>query len=296
MRAGLFRDYLRIVSVLRPKCLVMENVPGILTIGDGAIVEEIYGALEELGYECEARILYAEDFSGVPQERRRVFFIATRLGWSDRLFPPGPHGPVPKPSVEANAFVHRWGERREFVRPTSVWNAIGDLPQLGNGESKHGTRYTRKLRTDYQRRMRGRELLVYNHTAPILSAANLERIQHVQQGGNWRDIPFDLLPAGMQRARASDHTKRYGRLSMRRPLLHDPDQVRPALGQLHPSGRRARDLGAGGSCLQGFPDRFQFTGPRSLQFVQVGNAVPPPLAVAIGRAVRRHLRAHRRNR
>lgn len=293
VRAGLFRDYLRIVGVLRPKCLVMENVPGILTIGDGAIVEEIYGALAELGYECEARILYAEDY-GVPQERRRVFFIATRLGWSDRMFPRGSHGPVPKPSENSNPHVHRWEQRRRFVRPTSVWSAIGDLPPLENGGVKHGIRYGRKADTKYQRRMRGRTRLVYNHIAPVLSAVNLERIRHVPAGGNWRDIPFHLLPAGMQRAEETDHTKRYGRLSKRGRCCTILTKCDPHWGSyIHPVDERAISVRESAR-LQGFPDRFRFSGPRSLQFVQVGNAVPPPLALAIGRAVRRHLRARRR--
>jgi DNA (cytosine-5)-methyltransferase 1 len=154
-----------LADAMGPKWLVMENVPGILTIGDGAILEEIYGALERLGYECETRILYAEDY-GVPQERRRVFFIATRLGSRDGLFPDGSHGPVPKPSEAANPHVHRWGVRRRFVRPPSVWAAIGDLPQLKNGGSKHAIHYARKPRTEYKRRMRGRGQLVYNHVAP----------------------------------------------------------------------------------------------------------------------------------
>src|SRR3989449_1372349 len=113
-RARLFRDYLRIVEALEPRCLVMENVPGILTVGGGAVIEEIYEALGELGYECDGRILYSEDY-GVPQARRRVFFVATRLGWEDALFPRGCAGPVAKPSASANPYVHRWA--RETGEP-----------------------------------------------------------------------------------------------------------------------------------------------------------------------------------
>jgi DNA (cytosine-5)-methyltransferase 1 len=71
-RAHLFRQYLRIVKKILPKTIVMENVPGMLTVGDGAIVRAIRRGLEKLGYEVGIRILFAEDF-GVPQERRRVF-------------------------------------------------------------------------------------------------------------------------------------------------------------------------------------------------------------------------------
>lgn len=292
VRAGLFRDYLRIVRVLLPKCLVMENVPGILTIGEGAIVDEIHDALEELGYECKPRILYAEDF-GVPQERRRVFFVATRLGWTDRLFPNGSHGPVPKPSEEANRYVHRWGQRRRRVRLPTVWGAIGDLPGLKNGDGKEESRYTRKPRTPYQRRMRGWARRVYNHVAPILSDINLERMRHVPQGGNWRNIPFKLLPAGMRRALETDHTKRYGRLSKRGRCCTILTKCDPHWGSyIHPTDERAISVREAAR-LQGFPDRFLFTGPRMRQFVQVGNAVPPPMARAIGFAVRRHLRKNK---
>ena len=51
------------------------------------------------------------------------------------------------------------------------------------------------------------------YDAPRLSKINLERLAHIPAGGNWTNIPIDLLPKGMQRARKSDHTKRYGRVS-----------------------------------------------------------------------------------
>ena len=79
IRAGLFRHYLRIVKALKPRTLVMENVPGILSVGDGAVVKEIEESLATLGYESRARILYAEEY-GVPQERRRVFFSSHPVG------------------------------------------------------------------------------------------------------------------------------------------------------------------------------------------------------------------------
>jgi DNA (cytosine-5)-methyltransferase 1 len=131
---------------------------------------------------------------------------------------------------------------------------------------------------------------IYNHVAPILSATNLKRMRHVPQGGNWRNIPFKLLPAGMQRALETDHTKRYGRLSKRGRCCTILTKCDPHWGSyIHPSDDRAISVREAAR-LQGFPDRFQFCGPRMHQFVQVGNAVPPLLARAIARAVRRHLR------
>ena len=132
--ARLVKRYLHIVELLKPKTLVMENVPGMLTIGDGRVVADIQKKLGKLGYGLGIRILYAEDF-GVPQERRRVFFVATRLGWEESLFPNGTHGPAKKPSESANAYIHRWQpSKRKLVRPLiTVWEAISDLPRVPNG-------------------------------------------------------------------------------------------------------------------------------------------------------------------
>lgn len=292
VRAGLFRSYLRIVRDLHPKVLVMENVPGILTIGDGAVVEEVYESLAALGYECEARILYAEDF-GIPQERRRVFFIATRLGWSDLLFPDGTHGPFPKPDPKSNSYVHRW-ERRPGrcygdKRAVTVWGAIGDLPPLENGGSAEGRVYARPARTELQRILRGGQRVLHNHTAPLLHTTTIERISLVPPGGSWRDIPYDLLPAGMKRARRSDHTKRYGRLHKRGKCCTILTKCDPHWGSyVHPVDQRAISVREAAR-LQSFPDRFVFKGPTSKQFVQVGNAVPPLLARGVASAVRSHL-------
>src|SRR5262249_28452983 len=106
-RARLFLDYLRIVEGLKPKTIVMENVPGMLTIGGGAIASKLKTALARLGYRTVIRILYAEDF-GVPQQRRRVFVLASRICDPTELLPTGTYGPCLKPSEEANAYVHRW--------------------------------------------------------------------------------------------------------------------------------------------------------------------------------------------
>lgn len=292
IRAGLFRSYLRIVRDLFPRVLVMENVPGILTIGDGAVVDEIYESLENLGYTCEARILYAEDF-GIPQERRRVFFIATRLGWADELFPDGTHGPFPKPDPRSNPYVHHWqrqrGHRYGNRRSVTVWGAIGDLPPLQNGASLEGRVYLHPPRTRLQKLLRGNERYLHNHSAPMLHTLTLERISHVPEGGSWRDIPFDQLPKGMQRARRSDHTKRYGRLKKTDLCCTILTKCDPHWGSyVHPTDQRAISVREAAR-LQSFPDRFVFKGPQSRQFVQVGNAVPPLLAAGVARAVCQHL-------
>ena len=114
-RAGLFREYLRLVDGLRPKWVVMENVTGITSIGAGVVVAAIKDEFAKLGYRIESKILRAEEF-GVPQERRRIFFIGTRIK-APIFFPVKLHD----------------GLERPF---TTIWDAIGDLPKIGNGEDR----------------------------------------------------------------------------------------------------------------------------------------------------------------
>ena len=292
-RSGLFRDYLRIVKALQPKYVVMENVPGIVTILDGSVMDEICRELKRLGYECEARILYAEEF-GVPQERRRVFFIASRVGSVAGLFPRGKFGPTPKPSKAVNPLIHHWSLRDgESARSApTVWCAIGDLPTIENGGGTDEARHTKDPACWYQVRMRQRRRRVYNHVAPALRPVQINRIQHVPEGGNWRDIPFDLLPAGMQRAKPTDHSKRYGRLSKQGLCCTILTKCDPHWGSyVHPEQNRTISVREAAR-LQSFRDRFRFAGYRSEQFALVGNAVPPLLAVAIGRRIRRDLKAN----
>ena len=266
-RSGLFYEYLRIVEGLMPKWVVVENVTGITSAGDGQAVQKILSGLADLGYCVETRILRAEEY-GIPQERRRIFFLGNRLG-IPISWPEPTHGPG-------------------LLRFVTVWDAIGDLPPLQNGEdSRRPLPYAFAPATDYQTMLRENSAIVANHAAPRLAPINLERMKHIPEGGSWRDIPLDLLPAGMKRARRCDHTKRYGRLckdGMSSTVLTKCDLHWGAF--IHPEQDRVLTVREAAR-LQSFPDWFAFAGPRTEQYVQVGNAVPPLLGRKVGEAILR---------
>jgi len=118
----------------------------------------------------------------------------------------------------------------------------------------------------------------------------LRRFSFIPEGGSWRDIPRRLLPKGMRRAETSDHTKRYGRLAKNGVCSTILTKCDPHWGSyIHPVVDRAITVREAAR-IQGFSDRFQFDGPRTAQFVQVGNAVPPLIAKALAKSVKRHLR------
>ena len=272
-RSGLFREYLRMVEGLHPKFVVMENVTGIFSAGEGKAVNELYKRLGNLGYAVEHRILKSEEY-GVPQERRRAFFVGNRLG-INFIWPQQTHGVIPN---------------GKGLKPlVSVEDAIGDLPRLKILQGDEIQDYKTEPKSDYQKLMRKGAKKLYNHVAPFLAPINMERLKHIPQGGSWRDIPVKLLPAGTKKARRCDHTKRYGRLH--------PDGLSSTIltkcdlhwgSYIHPDQERTLTVREAAR-FQSFPDNFRFLGPRLEQYRQVGNAVPPILAKAVGNSVARIL-------
>ncbi len=286
-RNNLFREVLRLAGELRPRAVVIENVPGLVTLANGAYLRAILAGLRDCGYQAACAELLAAQY-GAPQMRWRLVVVA----WRDDLGIPAGYG-FPTPSVGQSQIgdllpncTIRPDETRGFI---TTREAIGDLPAVQAGEQVD--RYVGPPSTDYQRLMRqGLADELYNHYAAKLSPANLERLHLLKPGQDWRDLPHDLLPGGMQRALRKDHTRRYRRMTWdgipRSVITRFRD---PKSGEyIHPEQNRTITIREAAR-LQGFPDRFAFHGSRSSQYEQVGNAVPVQLATAIGYEVRRCL-------
>lgn len=273
-RSTLFREYLRIVEGLMPRWVVMENVTGITSAGNGAALRAIVEGFTSLGYRIEWRVLRAEQY-GVPQERRRFVFMGNRTG-EPIIWPEPTHG-------------------TEDLKPlVTVFDAISDLPILHNGEALTGRNYASDPKTEYQVELRQGSTGVFNHSAPRLAAINLQRMKHIPQGGSWRDVPVELLPRGMRAARRCDHTKRYGRLQWDRQsstILTKCDIHWGAY--IHPEQDRSLTVREAAR-FQSFPDWFVFEGSQTDQYVQVGNAVPPILGRQLGLALMSGSRGVRR--
>ncbi len=263
-RSGLFREYLRLVEGLLPKYIVIENVPGMTSVDDGIAVKEIIRGLGIIGYNVEVKLLKSEEF-GVAQERRRLIFIGNRLG-HEISFPNPTHGAGLKPFV-------------------TVWESISDLPVLKNGEGQQIMNYSILPQNEYQYKIREGASMIFNHVAPMLGEINLKRLNYIPEGGSWRDIPIELLPAGMKRARRSDHTKRYGRLKKDGLASTILTKCDPHWGAFfHPEQDRVITVREAAR-IQCFPDKIRFEGSRIEQYKQVGNAVPVLLSAAVAKTV-----------
>ena len=282
-RNNLFREVLRIAQDVQPRCIVIENVPGLVNLARGAYLRTILASLQQSGYETACAEVLAAQY-GTAQMRWRLVIIA----WRRDLGIPAGHG-FPQPTAGHQAI----GDLLPNVTITSeqlagfvtTRAAIADLPAVAAGDQV--TSYTGPPASGYQQAMRqGLDHELFNHYAARLSAANLARIAMLAPGQDWRDLPKEMLPGGMQRALRKDHTRRYRRMTWegipRAVITRFRD---PKSGEYtHPEQDRTISIREAAR-LQGFPDRFIFHSDRSSQYDQVGNAVPVQLAQAIARQV-----------
>lgn len=289
-RNHLFREYLRFVNEFKPRAVLIENVPGLVSFEKGETLQAILKALADLGYGADVRILGAP-YYGVPQMRWRTIILGLRGAViPQRAWPE----PVRRAPIRAN-FTTTFNGHPIVKRPspetsapfTTLRDAIGDLPELVNGEKGEPMKeYPTQPQCEYQAKLRTGSPGVMNHEAPRLSDINMERLKHIKQGGNWTDIPFDLLPKGMKEARRSDHTKRYGRTRWDELASTVLTKCDPHWGAFfHPDQDRAFTVREAAR-IQSFPDHYRFLGTQAEQYAEVGNAVPPMLAAAVGTSLR----------
>lgn len=286
-RNNLFREVLRLAAGLQPRCVVIENVPGLVTLAKGAYLRAILEGLSELGYEAACAELLAAQY-GAPQMRWRLLIV----GWRRDLGIPAGYG-FPAPTAGRatigellpNCTIPPW----QLEGCVTAAQAFADLPPVDAGDEV--TQYVGPPAGPYQETMRaGLSDELFNHYAAKLSPANLARLAKLGPGQDWRDLPRDMLPGSMQRALRKDHTRRYRRMTWdgipRAVITRFRD---PKSGEYtHPEQNRTITIREAAR-LQGFPDSFVFHGDRSSQYDQVGNAVPTQLAQAIAEEIRRCL-------
>jgi DNA (cytosine-5)-methyltransferase 1 len=289
-RNHLFKEYLKFVDSFAPKVVLIENVPGLVSFEDGRTLHAILDALAELGYGAGVRILGAA-YYGVPQMRWRTVILGVRgKNLPPEAFPePTFHAPI-RPNFTATfdgQSLVKLPSPETDSQFITVQNALDDLPPLASGERGEPVKeYTHAPSCGYQKRSRVGSAGVMNHEAPRLSAINLHRLQFIKPGDNWTAIPDELLPKGMQRARKSDHTKRYGRVEPEGLASTILTKCDPHWGAyFHYSQDRSFTVREAAR-IQSFPDHFVFTGTQAQQFAQVGNAVPPLLSRAVGLAIK----------
>jgi DNA (cytosine-5)-methyltransferase 1 len=261
-RNQLVFHYVRLVAELHPKYCVFENVKGLTLGAHAGFLRELIEALENVGYRVlqPYRVLNAADFS-VPQDRRRLFLIAAR---SDMQLPDYPEALIDK---------------------TTVWDAIGDLPDADAFEQLSWTDEVAacwQTTSRYASRLRGKEIdptdfsyprhfdadrltssLRTEHTA--LSKSRFAATEHgkTEAVSRFRKLPPDglcnTLRAGTDSARGA---------------FTSPRPIHPYLPRVITVREAAR--------LHSYPDWFRFHATKWHGFRQIGNSVPPMMARGVG--------------
>jgi DNA (cytosine-5)-methyltransferase 1 len=247
----LYRAFVRLVENVSPDWVVFENVRGILETESGIFAKNVENDLADLGYSVSSGLLNAADFC-VPQIRSRFFIIGRKSGAAPSL---------PSPIVGPQITVHE---------------AIHDLPDLTVGASVCELPYPRPALTDYARQLRGTATRVTGNLVTENTSHVVRRYKHVPQGGNWEDIPEELMANYADRQRC--HTGIYRRLRDDAPSVVIGNFRKNML--IHPTANRGLSVREAAR-IQSFPDWYRFAGSIGLQQQQVGNAVPPLLAKAV---------------
>lgn len=280
-RNALLKHTAELITELRPKVAVIENVPALSEPGAGKLFDELAEMLWSNGYgDLDPQVLEAWRF-GVPQLRRRLFVLAIRDDWKppieDRL-PSGSDGE----RLNAQALI-RAAETDGSSGPPglSVMDAIGDLPSIRAGEGTEAMKYEQDPFSEYQKQRRGDAEILFNHRSRSHSEAMLKKMAMISEGGRNQDLD------DAQRLRSSVgeyFSQAYGRLHRHgiaqtiTTYFHNPGSGRFT----HYEDLRALTVREAAR-FQSFDDSFMFIGKAEEQMRHVGNAVPVLVAAAIAR-------------
>lgn len=284
-RNYLYREFVRFVAAIKPLFFVMENVPHLSSFADGVIAQEIREDFDALGYRVYHELLDAADY-GVPQTRRRLFFIGTRLGWVYRR-PRPTHGRV--------------------IPYRTLADAIADLPAVPAPSLREELPYIPRERPDlhvsweYARLMRSamppeERGVLYDHVVRPVRADDAEIFRSMRPGDRYRDVDPRYRRYAIKHVHGDEHfADRYYKLRWDEPCITITAHIaHDGYRYIYPDSDQPRTLSVREAArVQSFPDHFRFAGYRTSRFRQIGNAVPPLLAEAIGRAIARAIRDYR---
>lgn len=256
---SLYLHFLDYANRLKPRIVIMENVGDIRSFAGGQVINDIQSQLACMGYRVNIETLDASKY-GVPQVRHRTIIVA-HLKKMQFSYPDGGAKATP-----------------------SVWDAISDLPQVLNGNTQDVLAYRTEAFTSYQKLMRGGEQTVSNNLVTRNGELVLKRYKHIPQGGNWKNIPDNLMENYADKERC--HSWIYRRLPEESPSVTITNFRKNML--IHPREDRGLSIREAAR-LQSFPDSYVFKGTINSQQQQVADAVPALMAEAVAVEVLRSL-------
>ncbi|KAF5803309.1 putative DNA (cytosine-5-)-methyltransferase [Helianthus annuus] len=304
--------FLSFAEYFRPKYFLLENVRNFVSFNKGQTFRLALASLLEMGYQVRFGILEAGAF-GVSQSRKRAFIWAAS---PEEILPEWPE-PMhvfasPELKVALNSNTQYAAARSTATgapfRSITVRDTIGDLPAVGNGASATTMEYKNEPISWFQKRIRGDTPVLMDHISKEMNELNVIRCQRIPKcpGADWRDLPaekvklstgqmVDLIPWCLPNT-AKRHNQwkgLFGRLDWEGNFptsITDPQPMGKVGMCFHPDQDRILTVR---ECArsQGFPDGYKFSGNIQHKHKQIGNAVPPPLAYALGRKLKEAVEA-----
>lgn len=286
-RNHLFKAMLKVTRELKPRYVVIENVPGLGSANikkEKTYAEHIAESLGELGYQVKVCLLEAVNFY-IPQNRHRFFIFGTRQG-------------EPIPNLEK---LKRDIEQGQM---TALKHALYDLPRLAVSDGRwiaaHSNGIGRNTEWDQQYlerfQIRGRTHILFNHVSRFNNDDDIKLYSDLKEGETYQELVNRM---GMQKQFFKNyevknfHDKYY--------RLRWEGQSKTIVSHLNKDGnsfvhpdpdRQIRSISVREAArIQSFPDDYIFCGSRGAQFIQIGNAVPPVMGQAIGEVLIEAIRA-----
>jgi len=270
-RGKLFQEYYRVLKELEPKVFLFENVKGLLSMQKGELLKTIISLFESLGYKVKYKVLNSADY-GVPQIRERVIIIGTKFNKEFQY-------PLP---THYNTTTYYDKKNCLNLKPyLKLSDAISDLPFIKSGEESF--KYATEPQNEFQKLMRkNAPKKLMDHNAPKNNEKLVKIMELLPDGGTPKDLPEEIRPK-------SGFGNTYCRLWWDRPSttitrnLSTPSSSRC----IHPKAPRPLTTREGAR-IQCFPDDYIFYGSRSSKNLQIGNAVPTFLSIALKKAIKKH--------
>ena len=258
-RAHLFEEYCRILKILKPKMFLFENVTGILSMNNGKLFKDVQECFKNIGYELKYKVLNAADY-GVPEIRERVILVGTKCK-NNFNYPEPTHG------------------NQSGIKPyVTLKDALSDMHIIESGEECSD--YLTNPSNDFQHFVHDCDKLRDNQS-PKNGEHLIKIMQALPDGGSKDDLPEELRPK-------SGFGNTYAKMWWERPA---PTITRnfacPSSSRcVHPRDSRALSTREGAR-LQSFPDSYKFYGSTSMKNLEIGNAVPPLLSIALAKQVKK---------
>lgn len=275
----LYQYYVRFLEKFKPKMFVFENVPGLRTAGGGQYFQDLKTALDKAGYHIELDELIASDY-GVLQNRKRIIII----GWRKNKLRKNHTYTYPKFEKIENKYL--------------VKDVLNDLPKTKPNRMIEGKGKYRTKTNEYLKMSKIREDgfdILTQHETRMHNERDLEIYKEAITSWNKNQKRLCYAELAKRRPELITHnnthsfTNRFNVIKADQPASHTilAHMAMDGHYYIHPDIKQLRSLSVReGARLQSFPDDFYFEGPRTAQFRQIGNAVPPKMAEQIAKKIK----------